>query len=96
MKLSLDTNSSPMLTKLLKKAATELGLSDNIGKKTQTIEDDHVPFKKIGIEVINLIDFNNIIHWHVPSDTLETLSLRQIENASKLALHIHYQISSRY
>lgn len=72
-----DTNSTPWLTDLVYKAASNLGYQSHFFQQTIGIEDDHLPFARIGIPVIDLIDFtygyNNVFH-HTPEDTIDKLS----------------------
>lgn len=72
-----DTNSTPWLTDLVYQAATNLGYQSHFFQQTIGIEDDHIPFSKIGVPVVDLIDFtygyNNVFH-HTPEDTLDKLS----------------------
>ena len=72
-----DQNSTPWLTELVQRAATNLGYQSHFFQQTIAIDDDHMPFSKIGIPVVDLIDFtygyNNVFH-HTPEDTLDKLS----------------------
>ena len=72
-----DTNSSQWLTDLVNRAASNLGYQSHFFQQTIGIDDDHLPFKNIGIPVIDLIDFtygyNNVFH-HTPEDTIDKLS----------------------
>ena len=44
-----DTNSTPWLTDLVYQAATDAGLPVAFLPANEAIEDDHIPFAKIGI-----------------------------------------------
>jgi glutaminyl-peptide cyclotransferase len=72
-----DTNSAPWLTATVQQAATNLGYQSHFFQRTIAIEDDHIPFAKIGVPVVDLIDFdygyNNVFH-HTPEDTIDKLS----------------------
>ncbi len=72
-----DANSTPWLTDLVYQAATNLGYQSHFFQQTVGMDDDHIPFAKIGIPVIDLIDFtygyNNVFH-HTPEDTIDKLS----------------------
>ena len=48
------------------------------------IEDDHIPFLQKGIAAVDLIGFEDLTHWHRPSDTLENVDLGSMEKASRL------------
>ena len=46
-------------------------------KSKHTIQDDHIPFAKLGIPSVVLIDFD-YPHWHKLSDTLDKCSSRSL------------------
>ena len=94
--ISLDENSDKDLRILLKDAAKSLNLQHRVSSHFQLIADDHIPFKEKGIPAIDLIDFHNLQHWHKPSDKLSTVSLKSIEEASKLAMHIYMDLEARF
>lgn len=49
-----------------------------IKKVPLTVEDDHVPFMRLGIPVIHIIDWTNLQEWHTPQDTLDIVSAEKI------------------
>ena len=54
-----------------------------------TILDDHVPFKKLGIPALDIIDFNygpNNYYWHTDLDTLDKLSPDSLEIIGNVTL----------
>ena len=54
-----------------------------------TIIDDHVPFKKLGIPALDIIDFNygpNNSYWHTDLDTLDKLSPNSLEIVGNVTL----------
>lgn len=93
IKISRDSNSDPTLIELMLEAASDLNLSSKISQNYQEIEDDHIPFKKIGVPVLNIIDFNNLTYWHQPNDTLENLSVSEIMNVCKITFYIFHELS---
>ncbi len=74
-----DTNSSRALFKQFKQSADELFKLKVIGfnpfseRTTITVEDDHLPFAREGLTVIDIIDFVNLEHWHRPTDRIEQI-----------------------
>lgn len=84
-----DTNSTPWLTDLVYQAATNLGYQSHFFQQTISIEDDHLPFSKIGIPVVDLIDFtygyNNVFH-HTTEDTLDKLSPQSLAITSDVVM----------
>ncbi|HEY1730191.1 MAG TPA: M28 family peptidase [Terriglobales bacterium] len=76
-----DANSTPWLTDLVQQAATNLGYQSHFFQQTVGMEDDHIPFAKAGIPVIDLIDYtygyNNVFH-HTAEDTVDKLSAQSM------------------
>lgn len=85
LKLTLDTHGHPTLIRLLKQSAKNLGWASVIGP-IQSVTDDHVPFFKLAIPVINLIDFSNLQFWHRNDDTAENLAMDSVYRASRLGM----------
>ena len=59
--------------------ADELGYEKVFGRSIGYIEDDHVPFGRIGVPSLDLIDFKygpGHAYWHSHDDTLDKLSAR--------------------
>lgn len=77
-----ETNSTPWLQEVVGRAAQRLGNQSYFFKRDQTIDDDHLPYKKVGIPVVDLIDFsygwNNIFH-HTTEDTVDKLSPKSLQ-----------------
>jgi hypothetical protein len=72
-----DTNSTPWLNDLVFQAASNLGYQSHFFQQTTAMEDDHIPLAKIGVPVVDLIDFTYGYHnvfWHTPEDTVDKLS----------------------
>jgi len=72
-----DTKSTPWLTDLVYKAASNLGYQSHFYGWETAMDDDHIPFAKIGVPVVDLIDFTygyNNVFWHTPQDTVDKLS----------------------
>jgi Zn-dependent M28 family amino/carboxypeptidase len=76
-----DANSTPWLTDLVQQAATNLGYQSHFFRQTVAMDDDHMPFAKIGVPVIDLIDYtygyNNVFH-HSAEDTVDKLSAQSM------------------
>ena len=84
-----DTNSTPWLSEVVQQAATNLGYQSHFFQQTIAIEDDHIPFAKIGVPVVDLIDFdygyNNVFH-HTPEDTIDKLSPQSLAISGNVVL----------
>jgi len=77
-----ETNSTPWLMETVQRAAARLGYARYFNGPETAIEDDHLPFKAVGIPVADLIDlnygFNNVYH-HTTEDTMDKLSPQSLE-----------------
>lgn len=77
-----DFNSTAWLEDLVRESAARLGYQSHFFAREIAIEDDHLPFAKIGVPVADLIDFdygyNNVFH-HTPQDTLDKLSPNSLQ-----------------
>ena len=88
LKLSRDLQSSPELQRIAQRGAALLGLPEIFTEQATSIEDDHRPFRALGIPAIDLIDFQHLQHWHQPSDDVGTLSPASLNIAGHLALYV--------
>ena len=64
------------------KTAHELGHQKQFLNSEQYISDDHLPFKEVGVPVVDLIDFNygpQHSYWHTNLDTLDKISGESIK-----------------
>ena len=93
-----DTNSTPWLTDVVSQAATDLGYQSHFFQQTIAIEDDHIPFAKIGVPVVDLIDFdygyNNVFH-HTPEDTIDKLSPQSLAITGDVVLRTIQLLNAR-
>jgi glutaminyl-peptide cyclotransferase len=76
-----EENSSLALRKLIWSTAERLGYGkyfDNAGSAT---DDDHMPFVKMGVNAVDLIDFDTSkkTYWHTPEDTIDKLATHSFE-----------------
>jgi peptidase M28-like protein len=77
-----DQNSTPWLEDLVYQAATRLGYQSHFFGRTNVIDDDHIPFVKLGIPSADFIDLDygyNNVFWHTPQDTVDKLSPKSLE-----------------
>jgi hypothetical protein len=72
-----DTNSTPWLAEVVRRAGQRLGLQSHFSSRANPIQDDHLPFRAVGIPVVDIIDldygFDNIYH-HTTEDTPDKCS----------------------
>jgi len=77
-----DSNSSPMLRDMTLKAATKLGYDRYFHRDPGAIDDDHRPFAEVGVNVLDLIDFDygpSMAYWHTAQDTMDKLSAQSLQ-----------------
>lgn len=72
-----EAQSTPWLSDLLFAQAKRLGYDRHFLNRPKTVEDDHLPFLKLGIPAVDIIDldygpFN--LYWHAQFDTLDRCS----------------------
>jgi glutaminyl-peptide cyclotransferase len=83
LNIDRDGNSTPWLSDLVYKAATNLSRKSYFyGRTLPGIEDDHIPFARAGVPVVDLIDFDygyNNVFWHTPEDTVDKLSANSLQ-----------------
>lgn len=93
-----DLNSTGWLNEMVRDVAAGLGLAGSFGDTTTPIEDDHIPFSRIGLPVVDLIDFNygpNNSYWHTSKDTPDKLSARSLEAVGRIVLGTLDALSKR-
>jgi glutaminyl-peptide cyclotransferase len=84
-----DQTSSEELRGLLAECCRKLGEDSILGGGSNTMVDDHVPFRELGIPVIDLIDFDygpGNGFWHTDKDTPENVSMKSITRVTRVVL----------
>ena len=80
-----DSGSAAWLEDLILQAAQSLGYQSYFFAETLNgLEDDHVPFARVGIPVADIIDINygyNNAYHHTTEDTLDKLSPKSLQIA---------------
>jgi glutaminyl-peptide cyclotransferase len=74
-------NSSPALRKLIWSTAERSGYGKYFDNTESSTDDDHMPFVKMGVNAVDLIDFDTSkkTYWHTPQDTLDKLATHSFE-----------------
>lgn len=89
LNIDRDQGSTPWLLDLVGQAAARLNYQSHFFQRSISIEDDHKPFARAGVPVVDLIDFEygygNVFH-HTPHDTLDKLSPRSLEVVGNVVL----------
>ena len=101
LQLTVPANSSNELVRHLLDAARATGQRDRVAlSRSSIITDDHVPFLRLGIPAIDLIDFrfgskpglND--YWHTSSDHLQNISAQSLEIVGGITLQMLVQLGA--
>lgn len=91
LSLVRDYFSTASLRDLAIQVAAAQGHKNLFDPEMGAIEDDHIPFAKLGVPVLDLIDFSygpSNSWWHTKDDTLDKLAPRSFETVGNLVLGI--------
>lgn len=89
--LVYEENSHGGLRDLVWQSGAALGYADAFPRRGGPMEDDHIPFAKAGVRVLDLIDFDygpNNAYWHTPQDTMDKLGAHSFEVVGKTMLRV--------
>jgi Zn-dependent M28 family amino/carboxypeptidase len=73
-----DKNSDPALRRLVWKTASDLGYQAYFTDETEPMDDDHMPFVRLGVPALDVIDFQ-YEPWHKDTDTLDKIGGQSME-----------------
>ena len=73
LSINREAHSAPWLTDIIWDAAARLGHGRHFSRELMPVEDDHVPFLKLGVPATLLIDFS-YPSWHTAEDTVDKVS----------------------
>lgn len=94
-----ETFSTPWLSALVYKAASNLGYQSHFYQFEAGIEDDHLPMMKVGIPAVDIIDldygYNNAYH-HTPLDTIDKLRPKSLAITGDVVLETIRLINGHY
>ncbi len=92
LKITISPNDDSKLIARVQKIAKEQKVEKHFGFFLKgSILDDHVPFKKLGIPAIDLIDFEfgpNNSYWHTSEDSLDKVCPGSLEIVGNLAIRL--------
>jgi glutaminyl-peptide cyclotransferase len=93
-----DGNSTPWLLDVVARAAQRAGQQSRFFVRSNTIEDDHLPFAAVGIPVADIIDldygFNNIYH-HTTEDTPDKCSAASLQIVGDVVMETIRALNTR-
>jgi len=84
-----DLNSSASLRELVWRAADRLGYGKHFLRHDSAIEDDHIPFVRLGVNALDLIDFTygpSNSYWHTDKDTMDKLAAQSFQIVGNVLL----------
>jgi Zn-dependent M28 family amino/carboxypeptidase len=93
-----ETNSTPWLSELVYRAATNLGYQSHFYQSKAGIGDDHMPLLKIGVPAVDIIDLDygyNNVFWHTPQDTVDKLSPQSLAISGDVVLETIRLVNAR-
>jgi Zn-dependent M28 family amino/carboxypeptidase len=81
LNIDRDTNSTSWLQDLVYQSASKLGYQSYFYGRTIPVEDDHLPFVRLGVPSVDIIDMNygpNDSYHHTPKDTIDKVSAKSL------------------
>jgi Zn-dependent M28 family amino/carboxypeptidase len=91
LNIKQEPNGNAKLTRLVWGAAADLGYARNFLDDSQDIEDDHLPFVKLGVPAIDIIDFD-YPPWHTDDDTLDKIGPESLEIVGKVVVEAIHRL----
>lgn len=86
-----ETNSNAPLRRLVWNTAADLGYQAYFLDEPMATDDDHMPFVKLGVPAIDLIDFD-YSPWHTDDDTMDKLSAQSLEIVGTVVLEAIHRL----
>ena len=93
-----EQNSNPVIRQLLWRVAADLGLASHFLNVPSWVEDDHIPFVRLGVPAADLIDFDygpGNTYWHEPADTIDKLAPESFEVIGKVLIEFLRRMESK-
>ncbi|HUQ95341.1 MAG TPA: M28 family peptidase [Bryobacteraceae bacterium] len=90
-----ELNSSIALRKMVRGVARELGHGSSFPDVASALEDDHLPFVRLGVNAVDLIDFDygpSHSWWHTEADTMDKLSSRSLQIIGDVLLEVYRRL----
>lgn len=84
-----DMNSSGPLRELVWSVADRLGYGKHFLRYEGSVEDDHIPFLRYGVNAVDLIDLDYGPHnsfWHTDQDTVDKISAESLQIVGRVVL----------
>ncbi len=84
-----DMNSSEPLRELVWRVADRLGYGKHFLRYEGSVEDDHIPFLRRGVNAVDLIDLDYGPHnsfWHTDQDTVDKISAESLQIVGRVVV----------
>jgi glutaminyl-peptide cyclotransferase len=78
LNIKQETNGNASLNRLVWRTAADLGYGAYFVNDSLAIDDDHMPFVRLGVPAIDIIDFD-YPPWHTDEDTIDKISAQSLE-----------------
>jgi Zn-dependent M28 family amino/carboxypeptidase len=78
LNIKQETNGNAALNRLVWRTAADLGYAAYFVNDSLAIDDDHMPFVRLGVPAIDIIDFD-YPPWHTDDDTIDKISAQSLE-----------------
>jgi Zn-dependent M28 family amino/carboxypeptidase len=89
LNIEKDANSTPWLQDLVLQAATTLGHQSHFFGRTIGVLDDHLPFGRLGVPVVDLVDldygYGDVFH-HTTQDSIDKLDTKSLAIVGNVVL----------
>lgn len=97
LRFKREENSTGWLTDLVWSTAAGLGYAKHfVQESAGAIEDDHLPFKRRGLPVVDIIQLEDFFpYWHTPEDTLDKISPQSLAIVGHVLLEVLPQLEKR-
>lgn len=86
-------NSNANLRRLVWRIAADLGYGKYFLDSGSAIEDDHMPFVRIGVPALDLIDFD-YPPWHTDDDTIDKVGARSLFVVGDVLMELLHRLES--
>ena len=85
LSINREAHSAPWLIDIIWESAARIGYSRHFRRELMPVEDDHVPFLRLGVPAALLIDFN-YPPWHTAEDTVDKVSAQSLAVVGEVLL----------
>jgi Zn-dependent M28 family amino/carboxypeptidase len=85
LQIRREAHSAGWLTEIIWETAARLGYGRHFVRDSLPVEDDHVPFLRLGVPAALLIDFD-FPAWHTAEDTLDKISAESLAIVGQVVL----------